>query len=134
MSRKVTGLIGVIIALFPAKIRYLYEQFALKNPDEVTAKPWFTPAIRAEGILFLLVSVLGGKVYRTSLYLLGLAGAVALFFPRRALRISANYSYEEPESIEWNRGLVEAIRCFGVLYLLIALDALTSSNRDPNDV
>ncbi|MDJ1434244.1 hypothetical protein [Halostagnicola sp. A-GB9-2] len=133
MFRTIIGLIGVIITLFPAKIRYLYEQFALKNPDAVNVKPWFIPAIRAEGLLIVLVSVFGGKVYRMSLYLLGLAGAVALFFPRRALRISANYSYEEPERIEWNKGLVQAIRCFGVLYLLIALDALTNLNRDPND-
>ncbi|WP_458190399.1 hypothetical protein [Haladaptatus sp. NG-WS-4] len=130
MYRTIIGLIGVIIALFPAKIRYLYEQFALKNPDEVNAKPWFTPAIRAEGIVFLLVSIAGGKAYTASMYVLGIAGAVALFIPKQALKLSEDYAYERPETIEWNEGLVTVIRCFGLVYLLIALSALFNRNRD----
>ncbi|WP_254524005.1 hypothetical protein [Natrinema caseinilyticum] len=130
MYRTIMGLIGVIIAVFPAKIRYLYEQFALKNPDEVNAKPWFTPAIRAEGIVFLLVSIAGGRAYTASMYVLGIAGAVALFIPKQALKLSENYAYERPETIEWNEGLVTVIRCFGLGYLLIALSALSNRNRD----
>lgn len=66
--------------MFPAKIRDFYERFAFENPEEVNAKPSVTPAIRVEGLLFVLVSMLGGKAYRASLYLLRVAGTVA-FFP-----------------------------------------------------
>ncbi len=65
---------------FLAKIRDFYERFASENPEEVNAKPSVTPAIRVEGLLFVLVSMLGGKAYRASLYLLRVAGTVA-FFP-----------------------------------------------------
>ena len=130
MSRTIIGLIGVIIALFPAKIRSFYEEFALKNPDEVNAKPWFIPAIRAEGLVFLIVSIAGGKAYTASMYVLGVAGAVALFIPKRALKLTENYAYDRPDTIEWNEGFVTVIRCFGLGYILIALSALFNRNRD----
>ena len=63
----------------------------------------------------MFVSVLGGTVYRVSMYLLGLAGAIALFAPKQALRFSMNTSYENSETIEWKDGLVPVIRGFGVL-------------------
>lgn len=45
----------------------------------------------------MLVSVLGGKVYRVSIYLLGLTGAIALFVPKQSLRFSMSTSYENSE-------------------------------------
>lgn len=124
------GLLGIVMALFPEQVRGLYERLAFENPEEVRARSTFSPAIRAEGIGFVLVSILGGRAYKASMYVLGLAGAIALVVPKQALRFSEAYAYEQPETIEWNRGLVGAIRCFGVLYLLIALNALTNRNGE----
>lgn len=126
MPRVLFGLLGIVIALFPAQVRELYEQFAFKNPDEATAKPSFQSAIRTEGLIFVLISVIGGKTYDASMYVLGLAGAVALFVPEQALRFSMNYSYDRPETIEWNDGLITVIRGFGVLYLLLAFNSLNN--------
>lgn len=118
------GLLGIVIALFPGHIRELYERFAFRNPDEVQAKPSFCPAIRAEGLIFVFVSVVGGRVYNASMYVLGLAGTIALFIPEQALRFSMNHTYEQPETIEWNERLIPIIRCFGALYLFLAFNAL----------
>lgn len=130
MSRATFGLLGAIMVLFPMQTRTLYERLAYENPGEVRAKPSSNPAIRAEGIVFLLVSVVGGKAYIASMYVLGTAGAVALLVPKQALRFSENYAYEPPETLQCNEGLITAIRCFGLVYLLIALSALTEGNRD----
>jgi hypothetical protein len=129
MPRVLFGLLGIVIALFPAQVRELYEQFAFKNPDEATAKPSFQSAIRTEGLIFVLISVIGGKTYDASMYALGLAGAIALFVPKQALRFSMNYSYDRPETIEWNDGLITVIRCFGVLYLLLTFNALNNRRK-----
>jgi hypothetical protein len=77
----------------------------------------------------MLVSVLGGTVYRVSMYLLGLSGAIALFVPKQALRFSMNISYESSEAIEWKDGLVPVIRGFGVLYLLIAFNEVKTGTK-----
>jgi hypothetical protein len=128
MTRVGFGLLGLVMALSPTRVRETYEQLALKNPGEVSPKPSFTPAIRAEGLIFVLVSVLGGRAYRVSMYVLGMAGVTALLVPKQALRFSMTYSYEHPENIEWKEGLTTLIRAFGVLYLFIAFDQLR--NRD----
>lgn len=130
MSRAMSGLLGIVMALFPEQVRGLYERFAFVNSEEVRARSTFSPAIRAEGIGFVLVSVLGGRAYRASMYALGLAGTIALVVPKQALRFSETYAYERPETIEWNEGVVGAIRCIGVLYLLISLSALTNRNQE----
>jgi hypothetical protein len=64
------------------------------------------------------------------MYLLGLAGAIALFAPKQALRFSMNTSYENSETIEWKDGLVPVIRGFGVLYLLIAFNEVKNRNQE----
>jgi len=50
-----------------------------------------------------------------SMYVLGLAGAIALFVPKRALQFGMNIVYENPETVEWKGRLVPVIRGFGVL-------------------
>ncbi|MFB1063065.1 hypothetical protein [Natrinema sp. H-ect4] len=130
MTRVGFVLVGLIMALVPARVREAFEQLALKNSDKVSPRPSFTPAIRAEGVIFVVVSVLGGTAYRVSMYVLGLAGAIALFVPKRALQFSMNISYENPETVEWKDGLVPVIRGFGVLYLLISLDEVKNRSRE----
>jgi hypothetical protein len=79
--------------------------------------------------MFVIVSLLGGTAYRVSMYVLGLAGAIALFVPKQALRFSMNIFYEHAEEIEWKDGVVPAIRMFGVLYLLFALNEIKNRSR-----
>jgi hypothetical protein len=130
MARVGFVLVGLVMALVPARVREAFEKLALKKSDEVSPSPSFTPAIRAEGVMFVVVSVLGGTVYRVSMYVLGLAGAIALFVPKRALRLSMNIAYENPETVEWKDGLVPVIRGFGVLYLLIAWNEVNNRSRE----
>jgi hypothetical protein len=130
MTRVGFILIGLVMALVPARVREAFEQLALKSSGEVSPTPSFIPAIRMEGAIFVVVSGLGGTVYRVSMYVLGLAGAIALFVPEWTLRFSMNIAYENPETVEWRDGLVSAIRVFGVMYLLIALNEIKNRSRD----
>ncbi|MFC6987763.1 hypothetical protein ACFQJD_01610 [Haloplanus sp. GCM10025708] len=130
MARFGFVIVGLVMALVPARVREAFEELALKTSDEVSPRPSFTPAIRAEGVMFVVVSVLGGAVYRVSMYVLGLAGAIALFVPKQALRFSMNIAYENPETVEWKDRLVPVIRGFGVLYLLIALNEVKNRSRE----
>lgn len=130
MARVGFVIVGLVMALVPSRVREAFEELALKTSDNVSPRPSFTPAIRTEGVIFVVVSVLGGTVYRVSMYVLGLAGAIALFVPKQALRFSMNIAYENPETVEWKDGLVPVIRGFGVLYLFIALNEVKNRSRD----
>jgi len=130
MARVCFVLVGLVMSLVPARVRETFERLAFNRSDETSPSPSFTPAIRAEGVIFVAVSLLGGTVYRVSMYVLGLAGAVALFVPKQALRFSMNIAYENSEAIEWKDGLVPVIRGFGVLYLLIALNEVKNRSRE----
>ena len=130
MARVGFVLVGLVMALVPARVREAFEKLALKKSDEVSPSPSCTPAIRTEGVIFVVVSVLGGTVYRVSMYVLGLAGAIALFVPKQALRFSMNIAYENPGTVEWKDGLVPVIRGFGVLYLFIALNEVKNRSRE----
>ncbi|WP_435156451.1 hypothetical protein [Haladaptatus sp. DFWS20] len=55
--------------------------------------------------------------------LLGVAGGVALFFPKQSLRFSTALTYEQPDTVTWNDGFIAAVRGFGVLYLVLAYSA-----------
>lgn len=126
-------MLGVVVAAFPDGVREQYERLAFENPGECSPRPSFGTAIRAEGLLFVLVSVLGGRAYRATLFLFGLAGGVALLVPERALGVSLNVSYDRPETLVWNEHLVAVIRLFGVVYVLLAVDALIRRTRDASE-
>lgn len=133
MSRVLLFVLGVVVALFPDGVREQYERLAFENPDECTPRPSFGTAIRVEGLLFVLVSVVGGRAYRVSMALFGLAGGMALLVPERALGVSLEVSYDRPETLEWNDHLIAVIRLFGVVYVLLAVDALTRRTRDASE-
>jgi len=125
MSRVLLFVLGVVVAVFPDDVRRQYERLAFENPDECTPRPSFSTAIRTEGLLFVLASVLGGRAYRATLALFGLAGGMALLVPERALRFSLAVSYDRPETLEWNEHLVAVVRLFGVVYVLLAVRSLS---------
>ncbi|WP_224333382.1 hypothetical protein [Haloprofundus halobius] len=121
MQRAIIGLLGLTLALFPERVREIYERLALDNPDDCVAKASFHPAIRTEGLLFVATSLLGGSAYAWQTNALGATGVVALLFPKRSLDFSAALTYEHPEAVEWRDGLVTAVRGFGILYVAVAL-------------
>jgi hypothetical protein len=121
--------VGLVVALFPARVRDAFEKLALEEPDEVSPRPSFTPAIRADGVIFVAVSALGGTVSRVSMYVLGLAGGIAPLVPKWARQFSTTVSHENPETVEWKDGLVPVLRGFGMLYLLVASNEVENRRR-----
>lgn len=130
MSRAIFGLLGVLLALFPKRSFDVYEAFALEDPEECTAKPWIVPAIRTEGLVFALCSLTGRTAYRWLLTLVGVAGGVALLFPRRYLDFGADQAYERPETVTWKRRFVASVRVFGAFALGLALTGLREQRTE----
>lgn len=130
MTRLSVGLFGVVMALFPDRIRTAYEQFALKNPDECVRKPSYGPAIRVEGLVLAVTSLIGGRPFAWLMNLLGVAGVFAMFFPTRSLKLSSTVTFENPEEIEWRDGFSTVIRGFGALYVGLAVGAFLERHTD----
>jgi hypothetical protein len=134
MYRVLLFVLGIVVALFPDGVRRQYERLAFENPDECTPRPSFSTAIRTEGLLFVLVSVLGGTAYRATLFLFGLAGGIAFLVPERALGFSLKVSYDRPETLEWNEHLIPVIQLVGVGCVLLVVAALTSGRGNASPV
>ena len=123
MARLAFGPLGVVMALFPDAVLEAFEDVALENPEECTANPYIVPAIRAEGAVYALASVVGGRTYRWLLGIGGVAGVVVALFPDRYLEFGAELAYENPEDVAWNDDFVTAVRVLGVVLVLLALNA-----------
>ena len=130
MARTIFGLLGVVWVLVPERVLETVEQLTLKNPDDCTARKSTIPAIRAEGALFALTSLIGGKAHAWVLNLIGIGGILAIFFPKQSLDFSTYLVYERPESVAWKDGFITFVRCMGVLYILIAATAFRRRNRE----
>ncbi|WIV68370.1 hypothetical protein [Natrialbaceae archaeon AArc-T1-2] len=128
MSRIAFGLLGSLIALFPADVLEAFERATLENPEESRPKSWLVSGIRAEGIGYVLVGVVGGKSYAWLMNLIGIVGVVVTLFPKRYLEVGGRLAYENSEDLEWREGFVTATRGIGVLCVLLALRA--AKNRD----
>ncbi len=133
MARSLFGLLGAVVALFPAGARGAYEAIALENPGAVEPKPWLDAGIRAEGILYVLASVAGGRAYAWLLNVAGVAGALAALFPRQYLETGATLAYEDADALEWREGFVTAVRGIGVLLVLLALGARRTRSDHGDD-
>ncbi|AXR77352.1 hypothetical protein [Natrarchaeobaculum sulfurireducens] len=122
------------MALFPDSVLEAFENVALENPEECTANPYIVPAIRAEGTLYALASVVGGRTYRWLLGIGGVAGVVVALFPDRYLEFGAEIAYENPEAVDWNDDFVTAVRVLGVVLVLLALNAARSGGNGTDEV
>lgn len=130
MARTIFGLLGVVWVLIPERVLETVEQLALENPADCTVRKSSIPAIRAEGALFALTSLIGGKAHAWLLNLIGIGGVLAIVFPKQSLDFSTFLMYERPEDVAWKDGFTTFVRCVGVLYILIAATAFRRRNRD----
>lgn len=121
MIRPLTGLLGVLTALVPDRIVEVFERVAITNPGTNAMRPGARAAIRGEGVLVVLVSLLGGRVYAWTMYVTGAFGAFIAVFPAAYRTIAGRLLYEDPSSVEWNERFSERVRFVGVLYVLLAL-------------
>ncbi|MEY7847778.1 hypothetical protein AB7C87_01050 [Natrarchaeobius sp. A-rgal3] len=129
MSRIVFGLVGAVVALFPEGVLEAYETVALENPDECSAKPWLVSAIRAEGVLYVLATLAGGRAYGWLTNVAGIAGLAAAVTPRQYLDAGASFAYERPEDVDWNEEFVTGVRVIGVMLVVLALSAFRKRRR-----
>lgn len=129
MARTVVGLLGVITAVAPDRIVDLFETVAVENPEDLTVRSWFAPAIRIEGVLIAIVCLAGGRAYAGMMAITGAFGALLLFVPRLYLRAAGALVYERPEEIEWSDRIVNGLRAIGVLYVLLGLRTLWKRRR-----
>jgi hypothetical protein len=62
MGRILIGLLGVLTTLFRSRIVEVFERLAIDDPGESAVKPWVGSAIRGEGVLVAVASLVGGTV------------------------------------------------------------------------
>lgn len=123
MTRTFVGLLGVLAALFPNGMIDVFEGLAVENRDECTRTPWISSGIRAEGLVVIAASLIGGRPYARLTDLTGLFGAVVLLFPRLYRGVAGALLYENPDVVEWDNRLDERVRLIGALYVLLAIRA-----------
>ena len=121
MARYLLTALGAGMALFPNRILRGYERVAFENPDDAAAKPWLPAAIRAEGVLYVLLCAFGGAAYAAFVRLVGVVGLVVACVPRRYLGWGGRLAYERPEELRWREGFVTAVRGLGVLLVALAI-------------
>lgn len=130
MARIAFGLLGGVVALFPDRILDTYERFALEHPDECDAHGWLVSAIRAEGVLVALLSLLGGRAFAAYVGATGLVGLLALFFPERYAKAGFEIAYEDADAIEWRDGYLTGVRLLGAAAVLVSLLVLTAGRGE----
>ena len=128
MARYLLTALGAGMALFPNRILRGYERVAFENPDDAAAKPWLPAAIRAEGVLYVLLCAFGGAAYATFVRLVGVVGLVVACVPRRYLGWGGRLAYERPEELRWREGFVTAVRGLGVLLVALAIRRVRPSS------
>ena len=121
MLRQFLGTLGVLTMLVPDRIVDVFEAIAVENPEENTVHSWFSPLIRAEGVVITLAAFRGGRLYAWLLNVIGIFGAVLFFLPRLYEQIAGPLVYEDPESVEWDEHLTGGVCVIGAVYVLMAL-------------
>lgn len=132
MIRTFIGLLGVLTTLVPDRMLDVFEAVAIENPGECTPRPWIGSAIRAEGVLVTVASLLGGRAYAWMMNLTGAFGAVVLLVPQLYREFAKALVYENPEAVEWNEQFTDGVRIIGVVYVLLAVRAFKKRRANPN--
>jgi hypothetical protein len=125
MIRPVIAFLGGLAALLPDRMIDIFETVAIENPDECAIKPWIDAGIRTEGVLVIAASLIGGRAYAWMMNLTGAFGAVVVVSPQLYRRFATTLLYENPDSVEWNDRATTGVRIIEVVYVLLALKALT---------
>lgn len=130
MIRIAIGVLGVVTTLFPGQIIDVFETLAIENPDEITPRSWLPKAIRSEGMIVAVASLLGGRLYAWIMTLTGGFGAIVLLFPGLYREIAMRFVYEQPNRVVWNERFTISVRLIGVLYVLLAVRAFSKRRTD----
>jgi hypothetical protein len=130
MLRTLTAVLGAVTALFPDEIVALFERLAIANPGERTQRAWVTPAIRSEGVLIAVISLVGGRTYAWMTNLTGAFGAVVLVSPDLYRKFASALLYERPDSVDWNERFTAVVRIIGAAYLVLAVRAYRNRRKD----
>jgi hypothetical protein len=133
MLRTLVGVLGAVTALLPDKIVSLFEKLAIANPGEGTIRAWVNPAIRSEGVLIAVVSLLGGRSYAWMMNLTGAFGAVVFLSPDLYRKFATTLLYERPDSIEWNERFTTVVRIIGAVYVFLAAKTYRDRRKDTYD-
>jgi hypothetical protein len=123
MARTLVVLLGVLAALFPNGMIDVFEGLAVENAGECTRTQWIGTAIRAEGLVITVASLIGGRPYARLMDLAGLFGVVVLLSPRLYREVAGALLYEEPDAVEWDDRLDGRVRLIGALYVFLAIGA-----------
>ena len=124
MLRRSFGILGVILALFPNRVIEWYEQVAFADRGESSPKTWLSPAIRAEGIVFIFASLTGGILYRGLMIGTGVAGILAFLFPKQYLNTGIKIAYTHGSDIVWKRLFITTARILGGCYAIAAFKSV----------
>ena len=129
MARSSLVALGIVEALFPARLTDWFENTAYENPDDVVRKEWLLSVVRAEGVVLAVVSLLGGRGYAWLLNTMGFVGTIAACFPRQYVGFATKLAYENPAEIESTDRFLSIVRGLGVLYVLTCLKAWKRRRR-----
>lgn len=104
MTRTLFGLMGALLALTPTGVTRIYEAIAFENPEACEPRRRLVRIARAEGVVFALAALVGGRAYDRLMDLTGIAAALALLFPKRYLETGTSIMYEDSQALEWREG------------------------------
>ena len=123
MARLLFALLGVVMALAPDRLRETYERYALVDPEAARPSEWLVPAIRAEGVIYVVATLRGGRPYSWVMNSVGIAGALSALYPERVVDAGSALAYENPDELEWRGSFVSIVRGLGVVCVLLAIRA-----------
>ena len=112
-------LFGVVEIILPKPVIDACERIGLENPDEARLRPGADLLARLEGLIFVWLLVRGREKAPVTSTLLGLAGTVAVVYPKPLIRISQSFAYENSRQLELRSWVEPAARLLGALYLLV---------------
>lgn len=79
---------------------------------------------RRKGCLWRFSVWRGGRAYALVMKFIGAIGVIQFLSPEKYLEFGANMAYEQPDTYEWKKGVLPAIRIIGVICILLAVRAL----------
>lgn len=130
MVRILIAILGAVSVLFPDEIVAIFERLAITNPGEGALRAWATSAIRSEGVLVAVISLVGGRPYAWMMHLTGAFGAVVLLFPDLYRKFATALLYERPDSIEWNDRFTTSVRIIGAVYVFLSAKTYRDRRTD----
>ncbi|MEF8820726.1 MAG: hypothetical protein V5A52_00465 [Halovenus sp.] len=133
MIRTLLILFGVVEIILPKAVIDACERIGLENPDEATLRPGADLLARLEGVIFVWLLVRGRENAPITSKLLGLAGTVAVVYPKPLIRISQSFAYENSSELELRSWVEPAARLLGILYLLVLFLSGRNGNEESSE-